>query len=83
MTTPKMLEIQEREGKPIKQVIADLYEKYKDAEATQQAVADELRISQPTLSLWLIKLGLKQVTVLTDQTAKEPCQKEVMLPEQV
>lgn len=58
--TRTMHEIEEREGRPIRDVLADLYA----AHGKQARVARALGINQSTLSLWLLKLGLEQRTVL-------------------
>jgi hypothetical protein len=55
-----MREVEQREGRPIADVLRDLYALH----GTQSAVADALGIDQSTLSLWLLRLGLEQRTVL-------------------
>jgi transcriptional regulator with PAS, ATPase and Fis domain len=59
----KMIEIQQERGKPLKQVIKDLWEEH----GSQQAVADELGVTQGTISLWMLRLGLTFKTIIVDQ----------------
>jgi len=61
-----MVQIQQERGKPLKQVIKDLWEEH----SSQQAVADELGVTQGTISLWMLRLGLTFKTVIVDE--KEP-----------
>lgn len=56
----KMKEAEQHYGKPIEEILPDLFDKY----GTQQAVAREIGISQSTLSYWITKLRLKQKTIL-------------------
>jgi transcriptional regulator with PAS, ATPase and Fis domain len=56
----KMKEIEEREKKPIKQILIDAYLRHGE----QKVVADALGVSQTTISLWLMRLGLKQRVIL-------------------
>lgn len=60
METKAMRQIEEREGEPIREVLARLYQQY----STQQEVAESLGISRATLAVWLIRLGLAEKTVL-------------------
>lgn len=64
----KMKEIEEREGKPITDVICELYEKH----GQQTKVAKQLNIAQSTLNIWLLKLGLSEKTIII----KTPFNKE-------
>lgn len=63
----KLHEIQQQHGKPIQQIISDLYEKL----GNQTAVARELGISQSTLSVWLVKLGMEEKTVVIEKEAAQ------------
>jgi len=63
MATNRMREIEEKEKRPIQEVLTDLYEEH----GTQAAVAKQLNIRQSTLSYWLLKLGLEQKTVLVQR----------------
>jgi len=65
--TKAMKEIEIREGRPIKDVLVELFNRY----GTQRAVADALGVDQSTLSYWLLRLGLEQRTVLVDRERKE------------
>lgn len=56
----KMQQIETQKGKPIEDIITELYEKH----GSQTAVAAELGIAQGTLSVWLVKLGLKEKLVV-------------------
>ena len=74
-----MDEIEVKEGKPITAVLDERYE----AHRTQSKVAKSLGISQSTLSIWLVKLGLEQKTILVrksqDKTSEVNCQSEMTL----
>ena len=60
----KMHQIEADANKPIEQIISELYEEY----GSQTAVAAKLGIAQGTLSVWLVKLGLKEkLVVVKDQ----------------
>lgn len=64
--TPAMKHIEQERGKPIAAVLAELFDQY----GSQVAVANELGINQGTLSMWLLRLGLKQHTVLVEREEK-------------
>jgi hypothetical protein len=59
-----MREIEAKQGRPIAEVIRELYAKHAGEARIQETVARELGISQPTLSLWLTKLRLTQRIVV-------------------
>lgn len=63
METKAMQRIEQREGKPIRQILDELYQQHH----TQKAVADALGISRATLSVWLIRLGLTEQTILVER----------------
>lgn len=65
-TTKTMQEIEDREDKPIKDLLSELFEKY----GRQTIVASSLGINQGTLSNWLLRLGLEQKTVLIERKDK-------------
>lgn len=56
----KMHQVESEAGIPIEVIIEQLYEKH----GSQTAVARELGIAQGTLSLWLVKLGLKEKLIV-------------------
>jgi transposase-like protein len=56
-----MAEVETKFGQPIEEVIENLFAQCK----SQSEVARELGISQPTLSVWLLKLGYKQVSTVS------------------
>lgn len=67
MPPQKMIVLQEKEGRPIREILAELFQKH----GSQAQVARELGINQSTLNYWLLKLNLEQRTVLVD---REPVQ---------
>jgi transcriptional regulator with PAS, ATPase and Fis domain len=52
--TRQMTLIEQQQGKPIEDVLRALYTKHKN----QAAMANELGITQGTLSIWLMRLNL-------------------------
>lgn len=60
----KLKTIEEREGRPIVDVLCDLYAKH----GCQTAVAAALGVSQPTISQWLQRLGLEEKTILVPKS---------------
>lgn len=56
----KINEIERREGKPIADILIAAYETH----GSQTEVAKALGVGQSTISLWLIRLGLQEKTVL-------------------
>lgn len=60
MPTPKMQSIEQAAGRPIREIIADLYAKH----GNQADVAAALGVSPGTLSVWLIRLGLEHWTLV-------------------
>lgn len=58
-----MRRIEQREGKPIRDILIETYPLYDK----QAAVANALGISQPTLSQWIYRLGLKEKTILVQR----------------
>lgn len=50
-----MREVETRLGKPVEEIIRELYI---DRDMLQADVAAELGISGPTLSIWMLKLGI-------------------------
>lgn len=63
MPVNRMKEVEEREGKPIREILIETYPLYDN----QAGVAKAIGISQPTLSMWLIRLGLKEKTILVNR----------------
>ncbi len=67
MAKSKMQEVEDREGKALRELLPELYRKHALEPKQQQAVADELGVKQPTLSQWIGKLRLVQVTTLVPE----------------
>lgn len=63
----KMQEVEEREGRSLRELLPELYRKYSHKPNQQQAVAEELGVTQPTVSQWIGKLRLVQVTTLVPE----------------
>lgn len=63
----KYTEIEREKGKPIKDVLRELYEKHGTRRNVQQAVADELGVSQPIVSSWIQKANLQPKVVLIER----------------
>lgn len=59
----KMKEVEQERGKPLKDVIKELWQEYE----SQEAIADELGVSQGTISLWMIRLGLAFKRVIVEK----------------
>jgi len=58
----KMHKVQVEKGKPLKDLIVEYWDKH----GTQQGIADELGVSQGTISLWMLRLGLSFKTIIVD-----------------
>jgi len=58
----KMDKVQQERGKPLKELIVEYWEKH----GSQQGVADELGVTQGTISLWMLRLGLSFKTIIVD-----------------
>jgi len=56
----KWKEIEEQYGETMENILPPLFEEH----GSQHAVAKTIGISQPTLYMWLLKLGLEQKTIL-------------------
>lgn len=69
----KWNEIEEREGRPMDEILIELYETHGHEPSRQEIIASELGISQPTLSQWIKHLRLIPKTILLhpDDSAKE------------
>lgn len=59
----RMKAVEEERGKPLKDVIKELWQEYE----SQEAIADELGVSQGTISLWMIRLGLAFKRVIVEK----------------
>ncbi len=70
MASNKMHEIEATKGQSISEILTGLFDKHGTEAAPQTAVAQELGISQGTLSLWLTKLRLVQKVVLIPEQPK-------------
>lgn len=60
MAQSKMQLIEKEKGKPLSEVLQELYPVY----GSQTALAKALGVSQPTVSLWLIRFGLQTKPML-------------------
>lgn len=56
----KIRALADKQGKPVEVVLRDAFKQH----GTQSAVAAALGVSQSTISLWLLRLGLTQKTIL-------------------
>lgn len=66
MSSSKLQEIEQREGKPIGEVLKVSFAQH----GSQRKVAKALGVAQGTISLWLMRSRLKQQTILVP--ADEP-----------
>lgn len=62
-----MQEVEAREGRPLRELLPELYRKHSLQPKQQQAVADELGVGQPTVSQWIGKLRLVPITTLVPE----------------
>jgi predicted XRE-type DNA-binding protein len=62
----KLIEIEQREGKSIVEILNKLYETYDK----QAEVAQVLGVHQSTISGWITRLGLRQQIVLVPRKAE-------------
>jgi TyrR family helix-turn-helix protein len=60
MALSKLLEIERERGKPMPEILQELFPKY----PSQQKLAEELGVSQGSISLWMTRYGLKEKRVL-------------------
>lgn len=60
MDRRKHANIEERYGKPLRQLLPELME----AHGSVSAIAKALKVSQPTVSLWIKLHGLKLKTII-------------------
>lgn len=60
----KYREIEERERKPMSDILIDLYERYGHEPKAQEVIAEKLGVAQPTLSTWIRYARLTRKTVL-------------------
>ena len=65
MKTTKMLELEIKTGKDIREILQELYQK----NGNGVGVANSLGITRPTLGYWLKALGLEQRVVLVEKEA--------------
>lgn len=61
--SPKIRAIEEREGKPITEIIKDAFQDHDSV----SAVARSLNVPQPTLWHWMKWLGLKTKTIVVEE----------------
>lgn len=59
----RMFEVEQERGKPLKELILECWDKH----GSQQGIADELGVSQGTISLWMLRLGLSFKTIIIDE----------------
>jgi len=67
MAKSKMQEIENREGRTLRELLPELYLKHSRQPNQQQAVANELGVKQPTVSQWIGKLRLVPITTLVPE----------------
>ena len=67
MAKSKMQEVEDREGRTLRELLPELYRKHARQSNQQQAVADELGVKQPTVSQWIGKLRLVPITTLVPE----------------
>jgi predicted transcriptional regulator len=63
----KQSEIEKREGRPIKEVLIEMYEKHGHRRRPQETIAQWLGVSQSTISQWLRFEGLTTKTILVQR----------------
>lgn len=56
----RIKQLEKKHGKPLREILIEAFNRH----GSQSAVAESLGVSQPTISLWLIRVNLKQQTVL-------------------
>lgn len=59
----KLKEMEQSQGKSIREILTELYMEY----GSQTKVAKALGISQSTLSVWLLKSGLQEQTIIVER----------------
>lgn len=64
MAASRWKEIEKQEGKPMREILVGLYERFGDAPNTQELIAESLGVSQPTVSQWVKILNLAPKTTL-------------------
>lgn len=60
MPSDKFHLIEAEYGKPMEEILVELYQKF----GNQREVAEELNVSKSSISWWLTRCGLRQVTRL-------------------
>ena len=63
MALSKLTEIEKEWGKPMPQILQEMYPQY----PSQKTLAQELGVSQGTISLWLTQFGLKEKRILVKE----------------
>ena len=61
LKTPRMKEVEAQFGKPLKELIPELYERHQNS----KAVAHALGITRITLQFWCLQLGIEVRRVAT------------------
>lgn len=59
----KYQEIEQQYGKPMAEILVDLYRRFDDKPNRQELVAQELGVTQSTVSLWIKVAGLRLTLV--------------------
>jgi len=67
----KYTQIEKQFGKPMNEILVELYAKHQGATQVQHSVAKDLGVSQGTVSLWLLRCGLRQTVRLIDREAAQ------------
>jgi len=60
MAKPKIVNIAEQRGQSVEQLLQEMFKEF----GSQTAVAHALGVDQSTISLWLMRAGLRTKTVL-------------------
>lgn len=68
----KWKEIEQRFGRPMHQILIDLYEQYGGKANTQEMVAEKLGVTQSTVSLWIKLCRLEQRISLAHSEPPQP-----------
>lgn len=68
----KYEEVELRAGKPMRDILIELYERFGDKPNRQELIASELGISQSTLSTWIKFCQLEQKVTLIPPSCPDP-----------
>lgn len=67
MAKSKFAEIERDKNRPMVEILTDLYARFDGHSNVQDRVAEELGVTQGTVSLWLLRCGLRQSIRLVRQ----------------